>query len=86
MSLNDINLLGLVAGTFTTIAFVPQVVKIWQTKSASDISFGMFLIFNLGLVLWLLYGIAIHSIPIIIANAITLVLTGIILALKIRYK
>lgn len=84
--MNEINLLGMLAGTFTTIAFVPQVVKIWQTKSASDISFGMFLIFNLGLVLWLLYGIAIHSIPIIIANAITLVLTGIILALKIRYK
>lgn len=86
MSLNDINLLGLVAGTFTTVAFVPQVVKIWQTKSASDISFGMFFIFNLGLVLWLLYGIAIHSTPVIVANAVTLVLTGIILALKIRYK
>jgi len=84
--MNEINLLGMLAGTLTTVAFVPQVVKIWQTKSASDISFGMFLIFNLGLVLWLLYGIAIHSTPIIIANAITLVLTGIILVLKIRYK
>lgn len=84
--MNDINLLGLLAGTLTTIAFVPQVVKIWQSKSASDISFGMFLIFNLGLVLWLLYGIAIHSVPVIIANAVTLVLTGMILVLKIRYK
>lgn len=84
--MNEINLLGLLAGTLTTVAFVPQVVKIWQSKSASDISFGMFLIFNLGLVLWLLYGMAIHSIPVIVANAITLVLTGIILVLKIRYK
>jgi len=83
---NDINLLGMLAGTLTTVAFVPQVVKIWQSKSASDISFGMFLIFNLGLVLWLLYGIAIHSVPVIIANAVTLVLTGMILVLKIRYK
>ena len=84
--MNDINLLGMLAGTLTTVAFVPQVVKIWQSKSASDISFGMFLIFNLGLVLWLLYGIAIHSVPVIIANAVTLVLTGMILVLKIRYK
>ena len=84
--MNEINLLGMLAGTLTTVAFVPQVVKTWQSKSASDISFGMFLIFNLGLVLWLLYGIAIHSMPVIIANAVTLVLTGMILVLKIRYK
>lgn len=84
--MNDINLLGMLAGTLTTVAFVPQVVKIWQSKSASDISLAMFFIFNLGLVLWLLYGIAIHSMPVIVANAVTLVLTGIILMLKIRYK
>lgn len=84
--MNEIDLLGILAGTLTTVAFVPQAVKTWQSKSAGDVSFGMFLIFSLGLVLWLLYGIAIHSTPVIIANAVTLVLAGIILILKIRYK
>lgn len=84
--MNEIDLLGIFAGTLTTVAFVPQAVKIWQSKSASDVSFGMFLIFSLGLVSWLLYGIAIHSTPVIIANAVTLVLACIILVLKIRYK
>lgn len=84
--MNEINLLGLAAGTLTTVAFVPQVVKTWQSKSTADISFGMFLLFSLGLLLWLLYGIAIHSTPIIVANSVTLVLAVIILVLKIRYK
>jgi MtN3 and saliva related transmembrane protein len=84
--MNEIDLLGLFAGTLTTVAFVPQVIKTWQSKSANDVSLGMFLLFSLGLILWLLYGIAIHSTPVIVANAVTLVLTGIILVLKICYK
>jgi MtN3 and saliva related transmembrane protein len=80
--MNEINLLGLAAGTLTTMAFVPQVVKTWQSKSAADISFGMFLLFSLGLLLWLLYGLAIHSAPIIVANSVTLILAIIILALN----
>ena len=84
--MNGIDVLGLLAGTLTTVAFVPQVLKTWQSKSASDVSLGMFLLFSLGLILWLLYGIAIQSPPVIVANAVTLVLAGIILALKIRYK
>jgi MtN3 and saliva related transmembrane protein len=80
------NLLGLAAGTLTTAAFVPQVVKTWRTRSTHDISLGMFALFNSGLVLWLLYGVQIGSVPIVIANTITLAFASIILYFKLRYK
>ncbi len=81
----NVDWLGLAAGLLTTIAFIPQVIKIWQTKSAHDISLGMFSLFSSGVFLWLLYGIAIESAPIIIANSITLLLALTILGLKIRF-
>ena len=80
-----LDLLGLSAGSLTTISFVPQVIKTWRSKSAEDISTSMFALFSAGLILWLIYGIYLHSIPIILANAITLILTAIILILKYRY-
>lgn len=79
-------LLGIAAGTLTTLAFVPQVVKIWCTRSTHDISLGMFLLFSTGLVLWLIYGVWIGSWPIIIANTVTLALALTILYFKLRYK
>lgn len=80
-----LDLLGLSAGFLTTISFVPQVVKIWRSKSAADISTSMFALFSLGLILWLIYGFYLQSLPIILANSITLVLTAIILILKYHY-
>ena len=80
------NTLGLVAGAFTTLAFVPQVAKTWRSKYTRDISLGMFVIFSIGLLLWLLYGIQIGSTPIVIANGITLGLSVTILLFKIKYK
>ncbi len=80
------NVLGLLAGTLTTIAFIPQVAKTWRSKYTRDISLGMFLIFSTGTFLWLLYGIRIGALPVVIANAITLVLALTILLFKIRYK
>ncbi len=77
---------GLVAGLLTTVAFVPQVMKIYRTKSGKDISGRMFTIFSLGIVLWLLYGLLLESIPIILANAVTLFLSLSIIALKVRYR
>jgi len=77
--------LGMIAGTLTTIAFVPQVLKIYQSKSAKDVSYLMFSIFSTGIVLWLLYGILIGSAPIIASNVVTLTLAVIIIVLKIRY-
>lgn len=84
--MTTIDLLGLVAGTLTTAAFVPQVVKIWRTRSTDDISLGMFSLFNAGLVLWLGYGFLIGSVPIVVSNLVTLALALIILFFKLRYK
>ena len=78
------DLLGGVAAVLTTIAFVPQVMKSWRSGSTRDVSLGMFVIFTTGLSLWLVYGFVIASRPIIIANVVTLGLTGIIIALKLR--
>jgi len=78
-------LLGVVAGAFTTIAFLPQVLKTWRSKSAHDISLGMLAIFSVGLVLWLVYGMLIGAWPIIVANSVTLVLALTILYFKLRY-
>ena len=83
--LNQIDLLGLFAGGLTTVAFVPQVLKIYASKSGDDISLFMMLIFSLGVILWLIYGLLINSKPLIIANIITLLLSGAIVYLKIRY-
>lgn len=81
-----ITILGLVAGTLTTLAFLPQLLKIWQTKSAKDISFNTLIIFNVGIFLWLIYGIYLNALPIILANLFTLIFNMIIVWLKIRYK
>lgn len=81
-----ITLLGLLAGTLTTIAFLPQVLKTWKTKSTEDISAIMFITFCLGLFLWLIYGLLINSLPIIFANALTLIFSSIILYFKFRFK
>ena len=78
--------LGLVAGTLTTVAFLPQVVKTWKSRSAKDISLGMFLLFSSGVFLWIIYGISIGAMPVIIANVVTLVLAMIIVVFKLRYK
>jgi MtN3 and saliva related transmembrane protein len=84
--MNTIQLLGLVAGSFTTAAFVPQVVKTWKSRSAKDLSLGMFLIFCLGVVLWLVYGFLIMDVPVILANVVTLMLASFLLFLKLRWK
>jgi MtN3 and saliva related transmembrane protein len=84
--MNEIQLLGLVAGSFTTAAFIPQVIKTWKSRSAKDLSLGMFSIFCLGVGLWLAYGLLIRDIPVIIANVVTLALASFLLVLKLRWK
>ena len=78
-------LIDFVAATLTTIAFVPQLIRIWRTRSAKDISLGMYALFTLGIVLWLVYGILIESWPLIAANCVTLLLAGGVLVMKIRF-
>jgi MtN3 and saliva related transmembrane protein len=80
------DLLGLFAGALTTTAFVPQVLKIYRTKSGRDISGRMIGLFSAGVLLWLVYGILIASMPVIIANAVTLALAVAIIILKVRYS
>jgi len=84
--MNTVQLLGLLAGSCTTAAFIPQVVKTWKSRSAKDLSLGMFSIFCTGVLLWLAYGLLIMDIPVIIANMVTLVLASFLLALKLRWK
>ena len=83
-TMND--LIGSVAGVLTTIAFVPQLLKIYASKSGRDVSGRTFLIFSIGVVLWLVYGVRIRSAPVVVANLVTLVLSVVILALKFRYS
>lgn len=77
---------GTVAGTLTTAAFVPQVVKTLRTRQTRDISLVMWLLFCSGVALWLVYGVAVGAWPIIVANAITLVLAGVMLAVKLQNR
>ena len=77
--------IGLAAGFFTTISFVPQIMKIWKTKSAEDVSKKMFLAIAFGVALWLCYGILLKQWPIIVWNSVSLVLAGAIIALKIKF-
>lgn len=79
------DLLGGIAGTLTTLSFIPQVIKTWRSHSAGDISFGMFLLFSLGVLLWLIYGLEIHSTPVVLANGVTLVLSVSIIVMKICF-
>ncbi|MGY8946263.1 MAG: SemiSWEET transporter [Flavobacteriales bacterium] len=85
MSFN-IELIGFIAAILTTVAFVPQVYKVYQTKSVSGMSLTMYLIFFCGVLLWLVYGLIINSLPMIIGNTITVVLTSIILYFLLKSK
>lgn len=78
-------LVGLAAGLLTTISLVPQVTKIWKTKSAKDVSRKMFIAFCLGVALWLIYGFIKGDLPMIIWNSISLLLALSILAMKLKF-
>ncbi len=79
-------LIGLVAATFTTLSFVPQVLRIWRTRHASDISLPAFGVFATGVLLWLVYGVLQRDLPVILANSITFVLVLGVLALAFRFR
>ena len=78
-------LLGYIAGTCTTIAFLPQVVKAYRTKSCQDLSAGMLVIFATGIFFWFIYGILIDEMPIVFANGITFIFVIAIGVLKVVY-
>lgn len=86
MNTGLIDLLGWVAAILTTVAFFPQLLKIWRSKSAKDVSLVMMITFSIGVFLWLVYGLAIQALPVVIANLVTLILALLIIILKIKYR
>jgi MtN3 and saliva related transmembrane protein len=81
-----VEFIGSFAGACTTLSFLPQVYQVFKTRSVKDISLGMYSVFVTGILGWLTYGILLKSPPMIIANAVTLVLSSTILILRIIWR
>ena len=79
-------LLGFVAAILSSISFLPQIIKIWRFRSVKDISTGMYVIYALSVILWLIYGMIIKSEPLILAEILTLILVSAILTMKYLWK
>ena len=84
--MNTTEIIGLLAATLTTAAYVPQVFKAWKNKSTKDVSLSMYLVMFTGVMLWLYYGLAIGSFPVTFANAITGILIAFVIILKLKYR
>ena len=84
--MTNIDILGLVATCFTTSSFIPQVISTWKTRDVSGISLPTYIIITIGLALWLAYGIIKGDMPLIIANAVMVVLTSAITLMKISFS
>ena len=76
---------GFAAAFLTTVSFIPQAIMTIRSKNTSGISRGMYLMFTVGVALWLVYGVYLMSWPMIFANTVTLLLAATILILKLRY-
>ncbi len=81
-----INIVGAAGGIVSSVTFLPQVIKIWKTKSAKDLSMGTLLFLVLNVSLWLLYGILTNLYPIIITNGIVLSMVFIMIYFKLTFK
>jgi MtN3 and saliva related transmembrane protein len=77
--------LGMVAATLTTGGMMPQVIRVWRRKSASDLSLAMYLMIWTGTILWLAYALIVGSISLLYANSAALLLASLILYFKLRY-
>lgn len=84
--MNAIQLLGLAAGTITSITFLPQVIQIWKTKSVKDLSMQMLLLLILGVTMWLTYGILVKDAAIIYTNSMVLTMSLVMMYFKFKYK
>ena len=81
----NLELLGYIGALLTTASFIPQAIMTIRTRDTRGVSRGMYVIFTIGVAFWLAYGIALDSLPMILANTVTLGLAGTVLALKLRY-
>jgi MtN3 and saliva related transmembrane protein len=84
--MDTITIIGLIAAAFTTISLLPQLMKVWKTKSTKDISTGMFTLYCSGVFLWFVYGVYINDLPIILANSLAFAQALAILIFKAKYK
>jgi MtN3 and saliva related transmembrane protein len=84
--MNAIQLLGLAAGTITSITFLPQVIQIWKTKSVKDLSMQMLLLLILGVTMWLTYGILVKDAAIIYTNSMVLTMSLVMMYFKFKFK
>ncbi|MDD1686952.1 SemiSWEET transporter [Methanoregula sp.] len=84
--MDTILIVGYIAGTLTTISFIPQVARAWKMKETRDLSLAMLVLFAVGVLLWTVYGFWVSSLPVIAANMITFLLILVLLFLKFRYK
>jgi MtN3 and saliva related transmembrane protein len=78
--------IGFVAGALTTVSFVPQVVRSWTRRSCADLSLGMLVAFTIGVALWTAYGVLTRALPIILTNAVTLLLALALIGMKRRFR
>ncbi|NWG70368.1 MAG: SemiSWEET transporter [Parvularculaceae bacterium] len=79
-------LIGSVAAALTTLSFVPQAIRVLRTGDTAAISLAMYAMFVVGIALWEVYGLMIGSLPVIVSNIVTFVLSGLILVQKIRHE
>ena len=84
--MNFVSIVGFGAGTLCTLAYLPQALHSFRTKSVRDLSLSMLLSLNVGLLLWVAYGVLIRSLPLILPNAITFFLAFPLLIMKLRYR
>lgn len=80
-----VEIFGSIGAACTTLSFVPQVLQIWKTRSAKDVSLPMYLMFTVGVICWLVYGLMLMAWPIIIANVVTIVLALAVVMMKLRW-
>jgi len=85
LSPDTIDLIGYAAAICTTASWIPQVLRTWRSRSVDDLSLGMLAAFSTGVLLWLIFGLALGSRPIIAANAVTLALNLLLVVLRIRF-
>lgn len=84
MDFSSADVIGSAAGTLTTVAFIPQVMRAWKTGSVEDLSLWMLLAFTTGVALWAVYGVVTDAVPLIITNGLTFVLAMTLLMMKLR--
>lgn len=84
--MNTVGIVGIIAGIFTSVSSLPQLLKIVKEKKVEDLSIGMFLSLVIGIILWVVYGILRDDWPIIVTNSFSVFLNMFILVLKLKYR